>query len=158
MLINAVSNKVNKNEIEQIINQKAEISEVSDMFKALETRYEQEFTNLHDNVNRKANYEDFQYYRKELGFKLDKNEINTKSGVFPFQNEEKISTGYLLNDYVRIEERPLIGSTGFQISIDTSKRTIIYKRSFLTIIDALAYVGGLFSTLLVSFFFVAIYG
>ena len=75
MLINAVSNKVNKNEIEQIINQKAEISEVSDMFKALETRYEQEFTNLHDNVNRKANYEDFQYYRKELGFKLDKNEI-----------------------------------------------------------------------------------
>ena len=52
----------------------------------------------------------------------------------------------------------IIGNTGFQLTFVTSKKTFLYKRSFLTILDVISYIGGLFSTLLAAFCFMKIYG
>jgi hypothetical protein len=41
------------------LNNKADVKEVDRMLLALETKFEQEFANIHDNVNRKANFEDY---------------------------------------------------------------------------------------------------
>ena len=51
------------------------MKEAERLTKSIEIRYDGELTQLNDNLTRKANTEDIQYYRKELAFKLDKNEL-----------------------------------------------------------------------------------
>ena len=75
MVVNAVSNKVNRADMEGVLAGKAERSEVEAAVRALETRYAEEVQAVAESVGRKANVEDFQYYRKELNFKMDKSDL-----------------------------------------------------------------------------------
>ena len=74
MIINGLINKINKNEAEQIVNQK--IAELNKEFERLhlqlDNKVEVEIQALSDIVGKKANTDEIQYYRKEVSFKLDK--------------------------------------------------------------------------------------
>ena len=59
MVANAIANKANKGDIDQAILAKAEIKEVDKLLMALEAKFESEFTSLHEQVNRKANADDY---------------------------------------------------------------------------------------------------
>jgi hypothetical protein len=54
---------------------KAEIKEVDKLLMSLESKFDSEFTTIHEQLNRKATIDDYQYYRKELQFKLDKQDL-----------------------------------------------------------------------------------
>lgn len=75
MLVNAICNKVNKQDVDQAMATKMDIKEIDQMFMALETKFETELGCMNENINRKSNTDEFQYYRKELNFKLDKSEL-----------------------------------------------------------------------------------
>jgi hypothetical protein len=44
------------------------------------------------------------------------------------------------------------------VKIEKSVRTTVYNRSFLKLLDAAAYVGGIFSSILAIFFFMNLFG
>jgi hypothetical protein len=44
------------------------------------------------------------------------------------------------------------------LKIEKSPRTSTYKRTFLKLLDAIAYVGGIFNSILAVFFFMSLYG
>lgn len=78
------------------MTQKVDIREVDKLLMTLESKFEQEFTNIHDSLNRKSNIDDIQFYRKELNFKLDKNELEAfrqdyveKNALFEQRMKEK---------------------------------------------------------------------
>ena len=59
MLVNAICNKVNKQDVDASLSMKADIKEVDKMFMALEAKFENEFASLNENINRKANTDEF---------------------------------------------------------------------------------------------------
>ncbi len=44
------------------------------------------------------------------------------------------------------------------LKIEKSGRTSTYNRTYLKLIDALAYVGGIFNSILAIFFFMGLFG
>lgn len=44
------------------------------------------------------------------------------------------------------------------LMIERSGKTINYSRSYLKMLDAVAYVGGIFTSILAIFFFMGLYG
>lgn len=70
-------NKVDKQELEQQLSEKADLSELRTMLHALESKFEDEFASISDQLSRKARTEDLAYYRKEQNFKASKEEVDT---------------------------------------------------------------------------------
>ncbi|CDW85981.1 UNKNOWN [Stylonychia lemnae] len=90
MLINGLINKINKSEADQIVNQKvADLNkEFERLHLQLDNKLEVEVQALSEIVSKKANQDDIQYYRKEISFKLDKNELD----VFRQEFVDRFST------------------------------------------------------------------
>ena len=53
------------------------MNEVERLIANTEHKIASDMANMNENLQRKASIDDFNYYRKELGFKLDKSEIET---------------------------------------------------------------------------------
>lgn len=79
MIINGLMNKVNKGDMEQQVNTKlAEIrANVDKLIGELTRKIENDLNSLNDELSKKSNQDDIQYYRKELAFKLDKSEMES---------------------------------------------------------------------------------
>lgn len=75
MVLNAVINKVSKVELEQIMHTKCDKRDVEAALQQFNARLEEEVLSLNEGLAAKASIEDIQYYRKELGFKLEKSEL-----------------------------------------------------------------------------------
>ena len=58
-----LNQKVSRQEIESVLNSKAEIIEVQQMMQTLELKFEDEFANLNDQVSRRACAEDLNFVR-----------------------------------------------------------------------------------------------
>ena len=95
---------------------------------------------------------------KIISHQLKKNTLETDYSVFPLEKSTSSRVGYILSDQVGTDDTQQVGSSGFQIVITSAKKTLLIKRSYLTVLDALSYVGGFFSTLLAIFFFIKLYG
>ena len=100
-----MNGKANKSEVDSLVNSKAEIKEMDRMLMALENKFESEFQNIHDQVNRKANMDDIQFYRKELNFKIDKSELEAfrqdyieKMSMVDFKMKDKTQSLSQLKD------------------------------------------------------------
>ena len=79
-----------------MLGMKADIKEVDKLLMTMENKFEAEFLSLHEQINRKSNVDDIQFYRKELNFKIDKSELESfrqdyieKLSVFDFKMKEK---------------------------------------------------------------------
>lgn len=70
-------NKVDKHELEQQLTTKADLNEIHTLLAALESKFDDEFACLNDQLSRKARIEDLTYYRKEQNFKASKEEVDT---------------------------------------------------------------------------------
>ena len=47
---------------------------------------------------------------------------------------------------------------GMKLLFTNSEKRFIYNRSYLTVIDALSYMGGIFNALIAAFIFMTVYG
>ena len=75
-LAHALSQRPTRQEIEPVLNNKAEIHEVQSMLQTLEQKFEDEFYALNEAISRRASSEDLQYCRKEASTKADKDELD----------------------------------------------------------------------------------
>ena len=76
MVVNATINKVSKIDIEQILQSKCDKTAHETFIQAIQCRIDEEVATLSAVVSRKANLEDMVYYRKELGGKLERTELD----------------------------------------------------------------------------------
>ena len=76
MVVNATINKVSKIDIEQILQSKCDKTTHDSFVQAVQCRIDEEVATLSAVVSRKANLEDMTYYRKELGAKLERTELD----------------------------------------------------------------------------------
>ena len=77
MLTHALQQRPTRQEIEPVLNNKAEIHEVQEMMQTLEHKFEDEFAALQDAISRKASSDDIQYFRKEQSTKADREELDS---------------------------------------------------------------------------------
>lgn len=79
MLINGLHNKINKTDVESIYNSKIQelTKEFEGLLGQLDRKVDTEISNLNEQLGKKSNQDDIQYYRKELAFKLDKADLET---------------------------------------------------------------------------------
>ena len=70
--IATLNSKPSRQEIEPVLNSKAEIVEVQQMLQTMELKFEDEFNNINDQLARRACAEDLNFVRQELTFKADK--------------------------------------------------------------------------------------
>lgn len=91
---------------------------------------------------------------------LNQIRINTDSGIFPFQASDENTVG--LESRVQLHtptfETPGTYSGTVIISFQGTDYYTQYKRTFLKILDAFSYIGGIFNALLAAFFFMKLYG
>ena len=76
MVVNETINKVSKIDIEQILQSKCDKTTHESFVQAVQCRIDEEVATLSAVVSRKANLEDMAYYRKELGAKLERTELD----------------------------------------------------------------------------------
>ena len=80
--IATLNSKPSRQEIEPVLNSKAEIVEVQQMLQTMELKFEDEFNNINDQLARRACAEDLNFVRQELTFKADKEVLEE------FRNEQ----------------------------------------------------------------------
>ena len=95
--LNSVLNsKPSRQEIEPVLNSKAEIMEVQQLMQTLELKFEDEFQSINEQLNRRASLEELQYMKRENTFKVDKEqfeemrlELTQKVSQFQSRLQEK---------------------------------------------------------------------
>lgn len=50
-----------------------------------------------------------------------------------------------------------VGSTSSILTVERSDRTVVYSRSYLRLFDVVAYVGGVFQSVVILFWFVRVF-
>lgn len=70
-----INSRPSRQEIEPVLNNKAEIVEVQQMLQTLELKFEDEFQAISDQLARRASIDDLAFYRKESQYKADKDAL-----------------------------------------------------------------------------------
>ena len=75
MLANALNAKVGRQEFEQAMASKSDRMDIDMALRNIQVSVEEELGSLNEQLSRKSNLEDIEYFAKELSFKLDKGEL-----------------------------------------------------------------------------------
>lgn len=91
---------------------------------------------------------------------LNQVRIKTDSGIFPFQQNENTTVGLDSSIDIHTPTFPSLGNNSGMVLINFqgSNYYTVYNRSFLKILDAFSYIGGIFNSLIAVFFFMKMYG
>lgn len=85
---------------------------------------------------------------------LDKKNIKTNKAIWPFETNIEKATVHSLSDNFVLNDG---GENSLKFLITSTQEEVTYERSFTTVLDGLAYIGGIFGSLVSIFFFMGGY-